>query len=258
MADCILAYDCIGWEESMKRTRKKVVFFMLLIAAGFLIYYFATVVITTQIEQSIRMSLLEASGRTGQITLRLARVGLGDLIKNRLRNLALLAENITFGDLTYRTIELHSHEVVIDRQLMQTLQKFAVSSIGPTVVRAVIEEQELNDYRARMWPSLPVSLTLKDGKVHTRASFEFSFGPIIVSFTGVLLPVAGAIRFQPQQLELQEVVIPQSILDQLLGSFEEALTFDFRVQLPLPVQPTKVEIRDGLAEITLTGGIEEP
>lgn len=241
----------------MKRPRRFIVIFVLLIAAGFLIYHYATAALTTQIEQAIRESLLEASGGTGRVSLHFSRVGLLDLIDGRLRDLALLAENITFEGMTYRTIELHSDEVVIDRQLMRTRQEFVASRIGPTVVRAVIEEQELNNYRAQQWPSLPLILALKDGKVHTSASFDLGFGPINVAYSGLLLPVKDAIRFQPERLELQEVVIPQMILKQLLGSFGNALTIDFPVQLPLPVQPSQVEIRDGLAEITLIGGLAD-
>ena len=241
----------------MKRPRRNIIIFVLLMAVGFLIYYYATAALTTQIEQSIRESLLEASGGTGQITLRFARVGLSDLIGGRLRDLELLAENITFEDLTYRTVELRSDEVIMDRQLMKEHQEFAASRIGPTVVKAVIVEQELNNYSAQLWPSLSLNMALKDGKVQTSVSFDLGFGPINVTFNGLLLPVEDAIRFQPEQLELQEVVIPQPILEQLLGSFEDALTMDFPVQLPLPVQPSKVEIKDGVAEITLTGGMAD-
>jgi hypothetical protein len=238
----------------VKRLRRNIVIFVLLIAASFLIYHYTTAVLTTQIGQSIREAILEASGGTGQIELTLSKIAFSDLIGGRLRGLALLAENITFEGLTYRTIELHSDEVVIDRQLMRTRQEFAVSSIGPTIVKAVIEEQELNKYRAERWPSLPLTLTLEEGRVHTNISFDLGFGPVNVAFSGLLLPVEDAIRFQPERLELQEVVIPQTILEQLLGSFEDALTIEFPIRLPLPVQPSQVEIREGLAEITLTGG----
>lgn len=239
----------------MKRPLGCFVIFLLLIVAGFLIYHYTTSALTTRIEQSIREAILEASGGTGQITLRLSKVGLSNLFGGRLRGLVLLAENIDFEGLTYRTIELHSDEIVIDRQLMRTRQKFVASSIGPTVVRAVIEEQELNNYRAKRWPSLPLILSLKEGKVHTSVSFDLGFGPVSVAFSGLLLPVKDAIRFQPEQLELQEVVIPRTIIEQVLGPLEDALTIDFPVRLPLPVQPSQVEVRDRLAEITLTGGM---
>lgn len=159
-------------------------------------------------------------------------------------DMSVVAKNVNLGGLTVTEYSLAAQEVDINMRSLLGRRELEFINQGNLEVQVVVAEGELTSY---LWENIPElkgwRVQVNQGSVTVVGQAPILSATMDVRLEGKFVPLdADKLAFVPERLELQNIAVPQGIVDAV---FREAQFYIDLAAAPMPIELLDVKMEPG-------------
>lgn len=159
-------------------------------------------------------------------------------------HMSVIAKNVNLGGLSVSEYSLVAEEVDVNLRSLLGRRELTFNNQGNMEVQVTVLEGELSDY---LWANIPElkgwRVQVNQGSVNVVGQAPILNATVDIRLQGKFVPLdTDKLAFVPEQLELQNIALPQGIVDAVLQGAQ------FYIDLaaaPMPLELVDVKMEPG-------------